>query len=93
MVLSRTIESAYAGGEKGREVIDAILPNVHVRKKDVCDVVHSEREWSVLFAVERANIPEEVSSILKATGLEGEVAHGRLYECRSCCRSSAGEKN
>lgn len=32
MVLSRTIESAYAGGEKGREVIDALLPNVHVRK-------------------------------------------------------------
>ena len=51
MVLSRTIESAYAGGEKGREVIDALLPNVHVRKKGVCDVVHSEREWSVLFAV------------------------------------------
>ena len=51
MVLSRTIESAYAGGEKGREVIDALLPNVHVRKKGLCDVVHSEREWSVLFAV------------------------------------------
>lgn len=51
MVPSRTIESAYAGGEKGREVIDALLPNVHVRKKGVCDVVHSEREWSVLFAV------------------------------------------
>ena len=43
--------------------------------------------------LERANIPEEVSSILKATGLEGEVAHGWLYECRSCCGSNAGEKN
>ncbi|CBK24169.2 uncharacterized protein [Blastocystis hominis] len=26
-----TIESAYAGGEKGREVIDVLLPNVQVQ--------------------------------------------------------------
>ena len=31
LLIFRSIESAYAGGENGREVIDALLPDVKVR--------------------------------------------------------------
>ena len=34
MVIRRSIESAYAGGVKGREVIDVLLPDVHVDEEE-----------------------------------------------------------
>ena len=43
--------------------------------------------------LERANVPEEVSSILEATGLKGEVAAGLASFCRQCCEGNAVEKN
>ena len=56
-VFFSTIESAYAGGEKGREVIDALLPDVSVGSKGSCNTVHSERKRSVLFAAGASECP------------------------------------
>ena len=35
--MRRSIESAYAGGVKGREVIDVLLPDVHVDEEETID--------------------------------------------------------
>ena len=35
--MRRSIESAYAGGMKGREVIDVLLPDVHVDEEEAID--------------------------------------------------------
>lgn len=35
--MRRSIESAYAGGVKGREVIDVLLPDVHVDDEKTVD--------------------------------------------------------
>ena len=66
-----TIESAYAGGVNGREVIDALLPSVHS--------ILSEKGVFYLL-LEHANLPEEVTAILEATGLRGETVLKR--QCR-----------
>jgi hypothetical protein len=74
-VIRSSIESAYAGGVKGREVIDAVLPDVHVLIPFV--YIHVQKilsEDGVFYLLlEHNNVPEEVTSILEGTGLESKV--------------------
>ena len=74
MITYSSIESAYAGGVKGREVIDVLLPDVHVgigRSVESQKILSEKGVFYLL--LERANVPEEVTSILEKTGLKGTV--------------------
>ncbi|KAK8806196.1 hypothetical protein WA171_007281 [Blastocystis sp. BT1] len=59
-----SIESAYAGGIRGREVIDVLLPNVS-------SILSQGGVFYLL--LEQVNNPEEVTSILERTGLKGKL--------------------
>lgn len=47
----RSIESAYAGGVKGREVIDSLLPDISVGFQRECNEVDPEDRRSILSTV------------------------------------------
>ncbi|KAK8812013.1 hypothetical protein WA538_003966 [Blastocystis sp. DL] len=65
-----SIESAYAGGVRGREVIDRLLP-------DISSILRTGGVFYLL--LERENNPEEVMAILEKKGLRGNV----MVDCSS----------